>query len=205
VLEAIFVIPYKRSSGIASRVKFLVVRENLSGGSRSTISSFSFLRRPLRLPTCATLNRRQYRPKEFQPTIGDGRHSHIFAESAGRDQALDLARIVGLFASRKQKGHSTAVPSRHLFRGDHQVAFVSIELEGLERPGCRGVVGLATGRDRRYVTDTSWSNIPSEPHIQRFAVPTFNEETILLDREYFCTTSILNPAWQCVHGHCVYS
>ena len=72
-----------------------------------------------------------------------------------------------------------------LFRGDRQVAFVAIELEGLKLTCRHRTVGLATGGDRSNVRGARRRSIRCEPHIHRLAVPTFTEETILLDREDF--------------------
>ena len=86
-------------------------------------------------------------------------------------------------------------PFAFLFRGDRQVAFVAIELEGLKLTCRHGTVGLATCSDHSDVRGARRCSIRCEPHIHRLAVAAFTVETMLVDREDFGAATILSPSW----------
>jgi len=96
---------------------------------------------------------------------------------------------------RKLKRPAGAARFAFLFRGDRQVAFVAIELEGLKLTCRHRTVGLATGSDHSNVCGARRCSIRCEPHIHRLAMPTFTVETILIDREDFGAVTILSLAW----------
>src|SRR5258706_6648385 len=79
------------------------------------------------------------------------------------------------------------------FRGDRQVAFVAIELEGLKLTCRHRTVGLATGGDRSNVGGARRRSVRCEPHIHRLAVPTFTEEAKFFHHEGFWSGTILGP------------